>query len=177
MPRKHLLLTLLALLLSSQNHAYAQDENAYLSLGAGLYDAFRTVGIYDGGNFSEADFRVEYRSNDIGLLLHLKPWLGLEFTSRSSQWFGGGLLYDWRMSDNIIITPNTGVGWYNPGASNLDLDGRLEFRLQIEAAYEFENKHRLGVAISHISNASTADNNPGTEIANIYYHIPVGRLF
>ncbi len=148
------------------------QDSSYISLGLGMYDAFRAADIYDNVDFSAMDFRIEYRSKDIGLPFNLKPWAGLEFTSDSSKWLGGGLLYDWRATENIIITPNAGVGLYDEGSSKLDLDGTVEFRLQLEAAYEFKNKHRLGLAVGHISNADTADRNPGTEIVNLYYHIP-----
>ncbi len=39
------------------------------------------------------------------------------------------------------------------------------------------NGSRLGLAFGHISNAGLDDDNPGTEILNLYYHIPVGNLF
>jgi hypothetical protein len=33
----------------------------------------------------------------------------------------------------------------------------------------------LGVAISHLSNAGIGDRNPGTEIATLYYSLPLGK--
>ncbi|MGB0719066.1 MAG: acyloxyacyl hydrolase [Bdellovibrionales bacterium] len=156
--------------------AYAQDRNpdtSYISGGIGRYDAFRAAGIYDNIDFAATDFRIEYRSKDIGWIYGIKPWAGFEITSDSSKWAGIGVLYDWYTSENFILTPNVGVGLYDEGNSGLDLDGAMEFRLQLEGSYEFENNHRLGLSIGHISNAGTADRNPGTEIVNLYYHVPI----
>lgn len=173
-----LLLCVLLTPLSAQAQSAKQhNDTAYLSLGIGVYDALRASGAYSSRDFAAADFRIEYRSADIGLPLNLKPWAGFEITSDASKWGGFGLLYDWRVDNNIIITPNAGVGLYDDGASELDLQGAVEFRLQLEAAYELRNKHRIGLALGHISNAGTGDDNPGTETINIYYHIPIGGLF
>ncbi|MBO6784517.1 MAG: acyloxyacyl hydrolase, partial [Alphaproteobacteria bacterium] len=54
-----------------------------------------------------------------------------------------------------------------------DLGHTIEFRSQLEIGYRFDDRSRLSFAVSHISNASLGDSNPGTEIATIYYHIPI----
>ncbi len=154
----------------------AEQEKDYISLGVGLYDSFRVMGIHDDEDYAAADFRLEYRAGSMDLFWNIHPWVGLELTSDASLWAGAGLYRDFRVGERIVITPNFGVGAYAQGDSDLDLGGTLEFRSQIEAAYEFDDKSRLGVALGHISNASTGDSNPGTEIINMYYHIPVGGL-
>ena len=53
----------------------------------------------------------------------------------------------------------------------------MEFRSQLEIAYRFDDRSRLGLAISHYSNASLGDTNPGTESAMIYYSVPLDKLF
>ena len=53
----------------------------------------------------------------------------------------------------------------------------LEFRSQIEFAYRFDDRSRLGLAVSHMSNASIANENPGTESAILYYSVPLSRIF
>ena len=54
------------------------------------------------------------------------------------------------------------------------MDDSVEFLSQLELGYLFDNNHRIGIAGGHISNAGLGDRNPGTEILNVYYHIPVG---
>ena len=53
----------------------------------------------------------------------------------------------------------------------------LEFRSQIELATRFDDRSRLGLAFSHISNASVGERNPGTEILTLTYMVPVERIF
>ena len=69
--------------------------------------------------------------------------------------------------------PNFAIGGYRRGTAK-DLGSVIEFRSGIEIAYRFGNAARLGVAISHISNASISDNNPGTESIVLSYSIPLG---
>lgn len=156
--------------------ANAQDENpllsaepAYLSLGVGVYDVTQ-------GDDRATDFRVEYR-HDEALFWKIKPWGGVEATTDGSIWAGVGILADMKLAQNIYLTPSFGAGLYARGSSHKDLDNALEFRSQLEAGYEFDNTHRLGVAFGHISNAGLGDDNPGTEILNLYYHVPVGSMF
>ncbi|MDP6622047.1 MAG: acyloxyacyl hydrolase, partial [Alphaproteobacteria bacterium] len=57
-----------------------------------------------------------------------------------------------------------------------DLGHWIEFRSQLELAYRFDDRSRLGVSLSHISNASLDDNNPGTESLMLNYAVPFHRL-
>ncbi len=86
-------------------------------------------------------------------------------------------MLDLELAENFYAVPSFGAGFYEEGDSDKDLDYFLEFRSQIELAYEFQNQQRLGVAFGHISNAGLGDENPGTEILNLYYHVPVDGLF
>ncbi|MBT4488902.1 MAG: acyloxyacyl hydrolase, partial [Rhodospirillaceae bacterium] len=43
--------------------------------------------------------------------------------------------------------------------------------------YRFSDRSRLGVALSHISNASIGDKNPGAESLMLTYALPVRNLF
>lgn len=148
-------------LISTARPAYSQN---YISLSTGYFD------ILDDNN--AADFRVEIRSNDRLPIPHLKPWLGLELTSTATLWAGGGFLLDWNIIDRIYLIPNIGVGYYAQGSCDKELGFPIQFRSQLEAAYKFKNDHRVGISFGHISNASLDNNNPGTEILNLYWHVP-----
>lgn len=142
--------------------AYAEDGNL-LSMGTGSYDV--------GNDDNAGDFRLEHRWG-APVWWEFKPWIGGEITTDGSIWAGGGVLADFRVADQLILTPSFGVGVYDEGDSDLDLGHPIEFRSQIEASYEFSNMNRLGLAFGHISNASLDENNPGTEILNLYWHLP-----
>ena len=47
---------------------------------------------------------------------------------------------------------------------------------QFEIAYRFDDRSRLGVAISHYSNAGLGDTNPGTATLSLYFSIPFDRI-
>ena len=144
--------------------AFAHD---YLSLGVGYYDVLDSE--------DAADFRLEYRP-DMPVtqsIPGLKPWMGLQITSDASLWLGGGVLYDFELAENWTLTPSMGAGFHARGSSDLDLGYPLQFRSQLEVAYTLENENRIALAFGHTSNASLHDDNPGTEVLNIYWHKPL----
>lgn len=156
-----------ALLFCAPQVASAQDtpdRMDMLAFAIGYYD------ILD--DDSAADFRLEYRPGT-PILWELKPWVGIEATTEGTIWGGGGVLYDWNVAPKWYVTPSFGVGLYTDGSSDLDLDYPIEFRSQLEVAYEFDNSSRIGLGFSHTSNAGLGDSNPGVEVLMINYSIPV----
>lgn len=144
-------------------------DTAYLLFGGGVYDILDDEKAFD--------LRVDYRS-DKTVFWEIKPFLSGELTSQGSVWAGAGLYVDFKLHDQLYLTPSFGAGLYAKGGSNLDLGYPLEFRSQLDLSYEFEeSKNRLGVAFGHISNASLDEDNPGTEILGLYYHIPIAPVF
>jgi hypothetical protein len=172
MKRLALLVALVcAALFTAGERAVAQvtlnDTPAVLSAGVGWYD-------FNLQDDEAVDFRLEYRHGDD--FLWLKPWGGLEVTSDGSVWGGVGVLVDITFFDSVVLTGSFAPGLYEDG-SGKDLGHVVEFRSQVELGYQFENQSRLSLAFSHISNAHLGDDNPGTEVLNLYYHLPLDVLF
>ena len=172
MKRLALLGALLCVVLAtSSGRAAAQvalnDTPAVISGGIGWYDIY----LQDD---QAVDFRLEYRHGDD--FLWLKPWAGLEATSDGSVWGGIGVLIDITFFDSIVLTGSFAPGLYEDGGGK-DLGHTVEFRSQVELGYQFENRSRLSLAFSHLSNAHLSDDNPGTEVLNLYYHLPLEMLF
>ena len=152
--------------LLAQSERAAADDPAFITLGIGGYDVFQ--------NDDEAvDFRLEYRGEKLWVF---KPWAGIEATSDGAVYGLAGVLVDLYFGRRIVLTPSFGAGAYHDG-SGKDLGSVIEFRSQVELAYRFNDRSRLGVAVSHISNASIGDDNPGTEIVTLYYSIPFEKVF
>ena len=128
------------------------DSVDYLSFGAGYFDVIQQED-------EAADFRLEYRS-DLKLWI-IQPWVGLEVTSDGAVWGGAGIHTDWYITDHIVATPSIGVGGYAQG-NGPDLGSVFEIRSQLELAYEFDNRARLGLAFSHTSNASWPRTTPAS---------------
>ncbi|MFL2654400.1 MAG: acyloxyacyl hydrolase [Alphaproteobacteria bacterium] len=139
------------------------QEKGLLSIGTGWYDF--------NDNRDAVDIRIEYRSNTKYLKI-IKPWVGIQLTTDNAAYGLTGILSDIYASKHIIVTPSFGIGFYSDG-NGKDLGNTIEFRSQLELGYEFNDKSRVSAAVSHISNAHLSDQNPGTEIFNIYYHIPL----
>ena len=150
--------------------------------GFGIYDI-----KFDGSEKNQAtDFRYEYRSDksllDIGPeednFFFLKPFFGLEFTNDTASYFLTGIYFEDNVGEllegnesKFYFTPSFGVGIYDDG-SGKKLGNDLQFRTSLEVSYELKNKNRIGISLSHISNANLGDKNPGVEILSFSYHIP-----
>ncbi len=158
------------------------SETALISVGLGLWDqgfldpdiGFLDVSETDNRD-EAADFRLEYRfgTSLVGFIepyAQVRPFVGAEATSDGSVYGLGGILVDVPLGP-FVFTPSFGAGLYAQGGGK-DLGSPLEFRSQLEFAYEFENKSRFSVGYSHISNAGISDTNPGTNIVSMYYHVP-----
>jgi len=120
------------------------------------------------------DLRLEFRpALNIGVM---RPWAALETTNDGSIYAAGGILVHLNLSERWVLTPSVGAGGYHRGDGK-DLGSVLQFRVQGDIAYRFENGSRLALSVSHLSNARTSHHNPGAEIISLYYFIPVEWLF
>ena len=149
------------------------------------------VGVYDikldgSQNNQATDFRYEFRSDnsllDIGPeednFFFLKPFFGVEYTNDSASYFLTGIYFEDNLGElfegnksKYYFTPSFGAGFYDDG-SGKKLGNALQFRTSFEVSYELKNKNRIGISLSHISNANLGDKNPGVEILTFSYHIP-----
>jgi len=157
---------ILALTVFTPQPAQAHQDDL-VSFGLGIYDV--------GGDDDSVDFRAEYRWGK-DLLWGIKPFAGVNASGNGALYGLGGLYGDINLTKNLYLTPSFGAGLYSDGGGK-DLDHVLEFRSQLELGYKFESQDRISVAYSHTSNAGLGDENPGLETLNLYYHVPVARLF
>lgn len=144
------------------------DDPAFLSFGVGAFDFNRQK---DDG----VEFRLDYRS-DYKLWV-FKPFLTAAAVSNGMSFMGAGVLIDVYFGNRFVVTPSFAPTWWRGKTDGLDLGYALEFRSQIEFAYRFDDRSRLGVAVSHSSNASLGDTNPGTETLLVNYSYPLGKVF
>jgi len=162
-----------AVLISNGGPAVARDKKLkddpdFISLGVGAFDFNRKK---DQG----FEGRIEYRSGQKFWVF--KPFGALGYATSGHGFVGAGVLIDLYFGRRFVVTPSFAPHFYWGGDDDLDLDYPIEFRSQLEMAYRFDNRSRLGLAISHYSNASLGDTNPGTETATLYYSVPLNGLF
>ena len=154
----------LVTLLAAAGPAGAADPD-FLAFSIGGFD------VNDDETAGEA--RLEYRS-DTRLWL-TKPFSGLMVNSDAGVYGYGGLLVDLFIGRRWVLTPSFAAGLYTDG-SGKDLGSAVEFRSQVEFAYRFASRSRIGISLNHISNASLDDVNAGTEEIVITYALPFSVL-
>jgi len=141
----------------------AKNDPAYVTVGGGYFDFNRKK---DEG----AEFDLEYRSNY--QLWWFKPFVHFAGATNGMTFMGAGVLIDMQVGDNWIVQPSFAPTYWRGKTDTLDLGYSLEFRSRLEVAYRFKDKSRLGFSISHSSNASLGDTNPGTESLMVNVSIP-----
>ena len=144
------------------------DDPSFVTIGVGSFDFNRQK---DQG----AEVRIDYRS-DYKLWV-FKPFVTGAVISNGMTFLGAGVLMDIYFGKRVVVTPSFAPTWWRGKTDDLDLGHGLEFRSQIELAYRFDNRSRLGLALSHSSNASIGDTNPGTESLLVNYSYPLGKVF
>jgi len=143
------------------------DGPGLISLGVGYFDFAKQEN-------QALDLRVEIRpAFGVG---GVRPWIALAATSDGSFYATSGLLVDINFGENWVLTPSVGAGGYHRG-NGKDMGSVLQFRVQGDLAYVFDDGSRLALSVSHLSNARTSSQNPGAEIVTLYYMIPFERLF
>ena len=159
------LLTAVAICVAPKTHA--GDDPDYLTISAGWFDLNRKK---DEG----AEFRLEYRSDY--KLWELKPFATLAVASNGMTFIGAGVLMDVYFGKRWVLTPSFAPTWWHGKTSTLNLGHAIEFRSQLELAYRFDDRGRIGLSISHYSNASLSDINPGTEALMVNYSMPFSTI-
>jgi|SRR5438105_4291327 len=102
-----------------------------------------------------------------------RPAGGLIVTTKEAVYGWTGIAYDVRIGP-LTLTPSFAPGLYRRGRG-VDLGYPLEFRSQLEAGYRISDRSRVGMALSHVSNASLGRTNPGVEAVTLLYTRALGR--
>lgn len=152
--------------------ARADMNRDLFALSVGAYD----MGAFGGFNDTAVLFGGEYRPA-WKLVWEIKPFVGGFVTTDASLYGYFGLLLDWEVVDHVVLTPHAAVGAFSQGDADKDLGSVLEFRTGVELTYRFDNDMRMGVTFYHMSNASTADDNPGSETVAGVFILPLDTVF
>ena len=135
-----------------------------VSFSVGCFDFLRS-------KHRTCEFSVEYQFQFQYQFFAFRPLLGAMATVRGSTYAYGGVNFDFMISD-LVFSPGIAAGWYQPGGGK-NLRFPLEFRSCFEIAWQRSDFQRLGVRISHISNASLGYKNPGQESLVLFYSFPI----
>lgn len=112
----------------------------------------------------------EYRFGDV--LWVFSPFVGVFGTAQGAFYGYFGFGFDINFPYNLVLTPSAAAGYFEPG-SGLDLGYWWEFRTGAELDYRFADQRRVGVGFYHISNAGLGKENPGQELLNVVFTLPM----
>ena len=138
------------------------SDNGDIAFYAGQYSIFDQ-------HFDSGMFGMEYRWADVWN--GIRPTIGGFSNSDQAVYGYAGIYWDIPLG-RIVISPGVAAGYYHKGDSK-DLGGAFEFRDTIEATYRFESGQRLGLQLTHLSNASIYSDNPGVETLQIVFTNPI----
>jgi lipid A 3-O-deacylase len=150
----------LCLIAFNATPAFADDPD-FLAVSAGIH--------HFNDNRITAEGRIEYRS-DIDLFV-FRPFSGFTMTNDRAMYGYGGLFMDLFFGRRLVLQPSFAVGAYAKG-NGLDLGHWIQVRTQLELAWRFDDRSRLGFSLNHISNAGIGDTNPGIESVGLTYALP-----
>ena len=101
-----------------------------------------------------------YRETSFGTL---QPVTGAFITADDAAYIYTGFQIP-KKSGSVTITPSFTPGFYSEGDGK-DLGHVIEFKTELQIAFEISKNTEIGFSYNHISNASLGDKNPG---ANSY---------
>ena len=109
---------------------------------------------------------LQHQNEDLfrnSFLGKLSPITGGFLTEKSALYLYTGVQAEYELGF-LTITPSFAPGYYNYGDGK-DLGSPLEFKSEVQVAFDLSDSSHLGVSYNHISNASLGNKNPG---ANSY---------
>ncbi len=139
---------LIIMCLSVCSPAWADNNFA---IGAGWFD-------FNRNQDNSFNVSAEWRGNHF--FYGLRPVIGAAINTDGGIYGYGGFDYDWEIIPHWFIIPGLDIGGWRKGNS-IDLGGVFEFHESIELDYKFINNNRVGVQLTHTSNASIHAGNPG----------------
>jgi hypothetical protein len=142
-------------------------DPSHLALGAGAFDITPSTSHKHANTAGE--FRGEYRFGDTVSIL--APFVGASVTTAGAAYGYFGFGFDVNFGPNWVLTPNAAAGVFERG-SGTRLGSWWEFRTGAEFAYRFADRSRLGLEVTHTSNAGLTRVNPGEQSILLMYSIP-----
>lgn len=156
----------------------------YLTTTAALFlaaQAAHAQSIVFGAGFSDFSDSLSDDQAVISLEYHHRPFH--EATRFSATWGGAltmdaaadvhigiGLIGTYTFADRWFVEGSVMPGYFSEGDELNDLGGEFQIRSLLGLGYTLNNGNSVSLAISHKSNASTQDDNPGVNSVLLRYH-------
>jgi hypothetical protein len=103
----------------------------------------------------------------------LVPSVGVTVVQGGGAYGYAALRYEFDLGRSWIVAPLVGAGLFR-NTDTLDLGHPVEFKTGLEVSLRVAGGRRIGLQAYHLSNASLDEDNPGTEVLELTFSIPVG---
>ncbi|MBO9444278.1 acyloxyacyl hydrolase [Ruegeria sp. R14_0] len=135
--------------------------------GAGYAD------FSDSNSKDQAVFAVEYQHRPFYEATRLSAtWGGALTVDESGDvHVGAGLIGIYSFADRWFVEGSVMPGYFSESEELNDLGGSFQIRSLIGVGYTLNNGNKISLAITHKSNASTQEENPGVNSALLRYHL------
>ena len=151
-----------ALLAATATTAQAQS----VVFGAGYAD------FSSSGSDDQAIFSLEYQHKPFHQATRFGATWGaaLSVDESGGTHIGAGLIGIYSLSDRWFIEGSVMPGYFNASDDDNDLGGEFQIRSLLGLGYTLDSGNKVSVAVTHKSNASTQDDNPGVNAVFLRYH-------
>ncbi len=141
---------------------YLLAETGYINYSMGVFDLARP-------KYRTGEARLEYQAAVSWYWIH--PIIGVFQSFKGATYVYGGLCLDanWK---NFLLVPSIAAGYYNHGGGK-KMGCPLEFRSALLLGYQRPDRFRMGLQISHVSNAGLGSKNPGEETMCLVLGFPI----
>lgn len=133
-------------------------------------------------SFGQSDFVLQDADDDniFGAEVHLDPfasWRGAELSfaaaadvhDSGTYWVGAGVSAIRPFGDGWFVEASLMPGYFDPSRDRQDLGSALEFRSLLGVGRRLSDRASISLAVSHKSNAGTADENPGVNLVRLRF--------
>jgi hypothetical protein len=104
----------------------------------------------------------------------LIPSVGFTLAEQGVAYGYAALGYDFHLGSSWRLTPVFGAGLFS-GGGDVDLGHSVQFKSGIELSARVAERYRVGLLFYHLSNGGLGDDNPGVEVLEFVFGIPMGR--
>ena len=91
----------------------------------------------------------------------------IDLHDNGEYWAGGGLAALWPLDHRWFIEASVMPGYFGGAGAQADLGSHFEIRSLLGIGRQINDRVSLSLAVTHKSNASTADRNPGVNMLEL----------
>lgn len=99
----------------------------------------------------------------------------LQMVETGDAFVGVGISGVYDLNNSWFVETSVMPGAYHESSPENDLGSAFEIRSLLALGKRFGNGQAVSLGLSHKSNASTADENPGVNSLTLRWHVPLGN--